>query len=74
MTVSVALYYLGMWLPQFMAAEVRETLYENAINRLKDIQRGSFTPDLRAYPPDDKGNDATNPMRYGSLAAQRYDY
>ena len=74
MTVSVALYYLGMWLLQFMASEVRETLYENAINRLKDIQRGAFTPDLPAYPPDDKGNDTTNPMRYGSMAAQRYDY
>lgn len=73
-TVSIALYYLVKWLPQYMGSAVREGLYENAINRLKDIQRGAFTPDLPTYPTDDKGNDTTNPMRYGSMAAQRYDY
>ena len=75
MTVSVALYYLGMWLPQFMASEVRETLYENAINRLKDIPaRRVHARPARLSARRQAGNDTTNPMRYGSMAAQRYDY
>ncbi len=75
LTVSIALYYLGMWLPHFMASDSREVLYENAIARLKDIQKGAFTPDLPQYTAEDaEGEDAGQPMRFGSMKRQRYDY
>lgn len=76
-TVNIALYYLAKWLPQYMGGDVRMELYENAINRLKDIQKGAFTPDLPTYKTED-GDEATGagstPMSFGSMSKQHYDY
>ena len=76
LTVSIALWWLGQWLPGMMGGEMRQTLYDNAIARLKDIQKGNFTPDFPEYPAD--GDPDTgwggNPMRYGSMKQNGYDW
>ena len=76
LTVSIALYYLGMWLPQFMGNDTRQTLYDNAISRLKDIQKGAFTPDFPKYQEGDGGNGSGDGdvMKFGSMPRQGYDY
>ena len=50
LTASIALWWLGQWLPGMMGGEMRQTLYDNAISRLKDIQKGNFTPEFPEYP------------------------
>ena len=42
--VSIALYYLGQSLPQYMGDEQREAMYNNAIAWLKDVQSGKAMP------------------------------
>jgi len=76
MAVSIALYYLGMWLPQFMGNDVRQTLYDNAISRLKDIQKGAFTPDFPKYQEgsEEGASGSGNVMKFGSMPRQGYDY
>ena len=37
LTVCIALWWLGQWLPGMIGGEMRQTLYDNAIGRLKDI-------------------------------------
>ena len=65
LTVSIALWWLGQWLPGMMGGEMRQTLYDNAIARLKDIQKGNFTPDFPEYPAGGDPDTAWggNPMR-----------
>lgn len=76
LTVSIALWWLGRWLPGMMGDEMRQTLYDNAIYRLKDIQKGNFTPDFPEYPDDggSGGGWGGNPMRYGSMRKNGYDW
>ena len=42
--------------PACWEAKMRQTLYDNAISRLKDIQKGNFTPEFPEYPD---GGDLT---------------
>ena len=51
-------------------------LYDNAIARLKDIQKGNFTPDFPEYPDggDPDSGWGGNPMRYGSMKKNGYDW
>jgi len=76
LTVCIALWWLGQWLPGMMGGEMRQTLYDNAISRLKDIQKGTFTPDFPEY--HEGGDHDTgwggNPMRYGSMKKNGYDW
>lgn len=76
LTVSIALWWLGQWLPGMMGGEMRQTLYDNAIARLKDIQKGNFTPDFPEYPAggDPDSGWGGNPMRYGSMKKNGYDW
>lgn len=71
--ISIALYYLGQSLPQYMGDEQREAMYNNAIAWLKDVQSGKATPDLPLY-QSEEGEDTQNPVRFGSLPARRYGY
>lgn len=73
-TVDISMYYLSKWLPQYMGSEVRVELYDLAIARLKDIQKGVFSPDLPQYAPDDENAAGAQPMIYGSMKKQSYDY
>lgn len=72
-TVSIALFYLGQSLPQFMGNDQREVMYNNAIAWLKDVQSGKAMPDLPLYESED-GEDPQNPVRFGSLPARKYTY
>lgn len=76
LTVSIALWWLGQWLPGMLGGEMRQTLYDNAISRLKDIQKGNFTPDFPEYPSggDPETGWGGNPMRYGSMRKNGYDW
>lgn len=73
-TVDISLYYLSKWLPQYMGSDVRAELYDLAISRLKDIQKGIFSPDLPQYAPDDENAAGAQPMIYGSMQKRSYDY
>ncbi len=73
-TVNIALYYMSARLPQYMGTEIREKLYENAIFWLKQVQAGKASPDLPTYTGEDGQTDITNPMRFGSMKANKYDY
>ena len=66
LTVSIALYYLGMWLPSFMGNDTREALYNNAVARLRDIQKGVIslqsendTLETSAFSPDEYRTNKT---------------
>jgi phage gp36-like protein len=72
--VSIALYYLGMWLPQFLGNDTRETLYDNAIARLRDVQKGALVMDLPQYDTDADGASLGDSLRFGSMKRQKYDY
>ena len=76
LTVSIALWWLGQWLPGMLGGEMRQTLYDNAISRLKDIQKGNFTPEFPEYPEngDPDSGLGGNPMRYGSMKKNGYDW
>lgn len=76
LTVSIALWWLGQWLPGMMGGDMRQVLYDNAISRLKDIQKGNFTPDFPEYPAggDPDSGWGGNPMRYGSMRKNGYDW
>lgn len=75
MTVSISLYYMSLWLPQFMAYEKYQTLYENFIERLKAVQKGTFTIALPEYESDDGAvNGPGDAMIFGSMKKQTYDY
>lgn len=73
-TVNITLYYLVHWLPQLMASEGRQELYDNAIAWLTKVSKGGAMPDLPTYTGKDGETDTSNPMRYGGMAASTYDY
>lgn len=72
-TASIALWWLGQWLG-LIGSETREILYKSAIDRLKDIQNGKFTPDFPEYPSDDSGSGFGDSMRFGTMPRQKYDW
>lgn len=39
LTVSIALWWLGQWLPGMLGSEMRQTLYDNAISRLRIFRK-----------------------------------
>ena len=70
LTVSIALWWLGQWLPGMLGSEMRQTLYDNAISRLKDIQKGNFTPEFPEYPDGgdpDSGNAVSRDIQAGNF-------
>lgn len=78
LTVSIAIWWLGQWLPGMMGGDTRLDLYNNAIARLRDIQKGNFIPDFptyASYPDADPDTGwGSNPMRYGSMKKNGYDW
>lgn len=71
--VVVALWYLVHRLPQQMSYERRQPLYEEALLWLKDAQSGKCLINLPRY-TDSKGEERNNPIRFGSLPPNQYDY
>ena len=73
-TVNIALYYLVHWLPQNLALDGRQELYDNAIAWLTRVSKGGSMPNLPTYTGEDGETDTSNPIRYGGMSASKYDY
>lgn len=73
-TANIALYYMAHWLPQGLALDGRQELYDAAIAWLNKVSKGGAMPNLPTYTGADGETDTSNPMRYGSMAANKYDY
>ena len=72
--VNITLWLMIHRLPQSMGYERREDLYNGSIKWLKDVQASKASPDLPVYVDKDGGTDIHNPIRYGSMAPNKYDY
>ena len=72
--VNISLWLMIHRLPQSMGHERRECLYNDSVKWLRDIQAGKASPDLPQYQSPDGDNDARNPVRFGSMKPNRYDY
>lgn len=73
-TANIALYYLAHWLPQSLALDGRQELYDGAIAWLTKVSKGGAMPNLPTYTSEDGKTDASNPMRHGGMTASKYDY
>ncbi len=73
-TVNISLWLMVHRLPQNMGHERRECLYNDAIKWLKDVQASKASPDLPTYVSCDGDTDANNPVRYGSMPPNKYDW
>lgn len=71
--VNIALWLMVHRLPQNMGHERRECLYNDSVKWLRDVQASKASPDLPIYQSDD-GEDTRNPVRFGSMTPNRYDY
>ena len=71
--VNISLWLMIHRLPQSMGHERRECLYNDSVKWLRDIQAGKASPDLPLY-ESDGDNDARNPVRFGSMNPNRYDW
>ncbi len=66
---NIALYYLAHWLPGGMSLDRRQVLYDQAIEWLTRVSKGSAMPGLPAYTAEDggaAGSGTTGPIRFGS--------
>ncbi|MBR5860423.1 MAG: DUF1320 family protein [Bacteroidaceae bacterium] len=72
--VNITLWLMIHRLPQSMGHERRECLYNDSIKWLRDVQSSKASPDLPTYVSSDGNTDANNPVRYGSMPPNRYDY
>lgn len=73
-TANIALYYLAHWLPQRLALDGRQELYDAAIAWLVKVSKGGAMPNLPTYTGDGDETDASNPIRHGGMPANKYDY
>ncbi len=65
-TANISLYYLAHWLPGGMALDRRQVLYEQAVEWLTRVSKGSAMPDLPAYTGEDGTTNIAGPIRFGS--------
>lgn len=72
--VNITLWLMIHRMPQNMGHERRECLYNDTIAWLKDVQSSKASPNLPTYVSADGNTDANNPVRYGSMPPNRYDY
>lgn len=72
--VNIALWLMIHRLPQNMGHERRECLYNDSVKWLRDIQAGKASPDLPTYQSEDGNDDSRNPIRFGSMKPNRYDW
>jgi len=72
--VNITLWLMIHRLPQNMGHERRECLYNDAVKWLRDVQNSKASPDLPTYVSSGGDTDAYNPVRYGCMPPNRYDY
>ncbi|MEG1673228.1 MAG: phage protein Gp36 family protein [Alistipes sp.] len=73
-TANIALYYMAHWLPGQLAFDGRQELYDAAIAWLNKVSKGGAMPNLPTYTGAGGETDTSNPMRFGGMAANKYDY
>lgn len=71
--VNISLWLMVHRLPQNMGHERRECLYNDTVKWLRDVQASKASADLPLY-LSDTGEDTQNPVRFGSMPPNRYDY
>lgn len=72
--VNITLWLMIHRLPQNMGHERREDLYKDSIKWLRDVQSSKASPELPTYVNCDGDTDTHNPVRFGSMPPNRYDY
>lgn len=72
--VNITLWLMTHRLPQNMGHERRECLYNDSIKWLRDVQSSKASPELPTYVSCNGDTDAHNPVRFGSMPPNRYDY
>lgn len=72
--VNITLWLMTHRLPQNMGHERRERLYNDSIKWLRDVRSSNASPELPTYVSCDGDTDAHNPVRFGSMPPNRYDY
>ncbi len=72
--VNITLWLMIHRLPQNMGHERRECLYNDSIKWLRDVQSSKASPELPTYVSCNGDTDAHNPVRFGSMPPNRYDY
>lgn len=68
---DITLYHLSTWLPGRMGTETREIRYEQALDKLSRIQKGTQLLDLQAE-EDDKKETPTSYLKHGSQQKQNH--
>ncbi|MDR0937981.1 MAG: DUF1320 domain-containing protein [Mediterranea sp.] len=72
--IDMALYYLVGAMPGKMGLEVRRERYKEALEYLRDIQDGKVMPDIPTITGPNGEEDYHNPIRYGSMKKNNYDW
>ena len=73
-TVDIALYHLVSASPQRMGAEVREKRYDQAIEWLEKLQKGTITADLPIMMGPDGEENINERIRYNAGQKNQYDW
>lgn len=74
-TLDITLYHLIAWLPQKMGFEIRELRYKAALEWLEKVQKGIVMPALPYLTDPETGeSDISNPVRYGGMKRNKYDW
>lgn len=71
---NIALYYLAQWLPGGLSLDRRQLMYDNAVDWLTKVSKGTTMPDLPGYTNEDGSEAMSGPIRYGGVARSSYDY
>lgn len=69
--VNITLWLMVHRLPQNMGIERRESLYNESIKWLRDVQASKASPDFPTYMGIDGDTDANNPVKWGSQKKTR---
>lgn len=72
--VNITLWLLIHRLPQSMGYERRESLFDESIKWLRDVQSSKASPNLPTYTSPNGETDTHNPIRYGSMPRNNNDY
>ena len=69
--VNISLWLMVHRLPQQMGHERRESLYNDAIQWLKDVQASKASPDLPTYESQSGDPDERNPVKWEASHARK---
>ena len=67
-TVNIALYYLVHWLPQNLALDGRQELYDQRDRMAYPREQRRFNAESTDVHRRGRGTDTSNPIRYGGMS------